>query len=587
VTDTPAGTACHERTLWHATLIAIGIATIAYAFVIAATGGFAGTVLGLRMSSRRPVAPLVAGWLLLFYAVSRFDSRRNEAAIAAVVRFVERRSALIGAGLTWATFAVALMFGAFVAAGADPYAYVSQAALWADGNPVRMQDPLALHAPWDRAPASFCPLGYRPGTSDAVIVPVLAPGLPLQMAGAVRAFGSSGAYLIVPVLGAVVVGLTYRLARQRYPAPVAITAAGLVSLSPVFVYQLMLPMTDVPVTAWWLLAVDAALTPTLAGAVGAGLSSSLAVLTRPNLVPLIAPLAALVLAAPGASRMVRVAVFALGVVPGVGIAAAAHTVFYGGPLRSGYGSFGDLFDIHFAAMNVRQYADWMWQTHSPLLFVALVGLPVALAWRPAGILRDRRFSLFVLTFSAATLVCYVFYLPFNHWTYLRFLLPAIPFLTIESVAIVWTVCRRVANVPRAFAFAAIVSAAAVMCIRTTASTRTLSLKPLFTDRYIISANRIRANTPPAAAIMCLLQSGSLRTYASRLTVRYDLIDPSQFPAAVEYLRRNGRTPFVVLETTELDDFRQRFAGTTVVPDVTKTGHAVDPLGLVVIAGPLK
>ena len=565
MTDNRGGTARQERTLWHGMLAAIGIATIGYAVAVAVTGGFAGTVLGIRVSSRRPVAPLVAGWLLLFYGASRFDPTRLDAASAAVVRFVERRGAIIGAGLTLATFAVALTFGSFVAAGADPYAYVSQATLWAAGNPVQMQDPLALHAPWDRAPASFCPVGYRPGTTDAVIVPVAASGLPLQMAGPVRAFGPTGGYLIVPILGAVVVGLTYRLARQRYSPTVAISAAGLVALSPVFVYQLMLPMTDVPVTAWWLLAVDAALTPTLGGAAGAGLSSSLAVLTRPNLVPLIAAVAGLMLSTPGASRIVRLAVFAISVVPGIGIAAAANTVFYGGPLRSGYGSFRDLFEIHFAAANLRQYADWTWETHSPLLFAAVVGLPVALVLPSAGLLHDRRFSSFVLAFWVATLACYVFYLPFDHWVYLRFLLPAIPLLTIESVALVWRACRRLSALPRAFTCAAIVSAAALTCIRTTAGTGTLSLEQLFRDRYVESANRVGAETPPASAVVCLLQSGSLRTYASRLTIRYDLIDPAQFPAVVDYLTRRGRTPFVALETTELEDFRQRFAGTNVVP----------------------
>ena len=55
--------------------------------------------------------------------------------------------------------------------------------------------------------------------------------------------------------------------------------------SPSFVNSSLIPMSDVPVTAWWLAAFVAALRPSLLYAVAAGLATSLAVLTRPNLAP--------------------------------------------------------------------------------------------------------------------------------------------------------------------------------------------------------------------------------------------------------------------------------------------------------------
>jgi hypothetical protein len=52
-----------------------------------------------------------------------------------------------------------------------------------------------------------------------------------------------------------------------------------------------------------------------------------------------------------------------------------------------------------------------------------------------------------------------------------------------------------------------------------------ALKALFDDRYRVAAATAAARTPSQSAIICLLQSGSIRYYADRLTVRYDLIDP--------------------------------------------------------------
>jgi hypothetical protein len=60
--------------------------------------------------------------------------------------------------------------------------------------------------------------------------------------------------------------------------------------------------------------------------------------------------------------------------------------------------------------------------------------------------------------------------------------------------------------------------------------------------------------------LCLLQSGSLRYYANRLTVRYDLIDNEHLGMAFDYLRAHGRTPYVAIEQTETPDFETRFPG---------------------------
>jgi hypothetical protein len=77
-------------------------------------------------------------------------------------------------------------------------------------------------------------------------------------------------------------------------------------------------------------------------------------------------------------------------------------------------------------------------------------------------------------------------------------------------------------------------------------------------RYIDVARFIATHTDPDAVIFSLQHSGSLRLYASRLTLRYDLLDPAWLDRAVTYLQSIGRRPYFVLDVGEVDAFRQRF-----------------------------
>ena len=52
-----------------------------------------------------------------------------------------------------------------------------------------------------------------------------------------------------------------------------------------------------------------------------------------------------------------------------------------------------------------------------------------------------------------------------------------------------------------------------------------ALKRLFVDRYVVAASAIAARTSATDVVVSVLQSGSLRLYADRSTVRYDLVPP--------------------------------------------------------------
>jgi hypothetical protein len=247
--------------------------------LVTITGGIRTEIAHVRISVRWPTLLSVAGWALLVLAERRLsEDSRVRSFVGAIRRSIERHGGVIAVALVGGTVVVSLSLGAWIAAGADPFGYVSQSLLWVRGNPIQFQTPLAQQAPWPDAAWSFSPLGYRPSPINGLIVPTYAPGLPLQMAAFAHFFGLAGSFVVVPLLAGMAVWATYRfgvyVTRDR---SCALLSAVLTACSPVFIFQFMQPLSDVPVTAWWLLSIVAAVDVSARGAVGAGLCASLAV----------------------------------------------------------------------------------------------------------------------------------------------------------------------------------------------------------------------------------------------------------------------------------------------------------------------
>ena len=200
--------------------------------------------------------------------------------------------------------------------------------------------------PWPSADWTFSPPGYRPSPDRRFIVPIYPAGLPLVMAVFQRVSGRTAVFYVVPMLGAIAVLMTGWLGARIDRPLTGVIAAAVLASSPSFLYQVVQPVSDVAATAWW----TTALAFAVGGApLGAGLAASLAVLTRPNLVPLVAVFAIFfarssVSTRDGARRssVRNAAVFVAGLVPGcLGVAAIDYHL-YGSPLRSGYGDFSTL-----------------------------------------------------------------------------------------------------------------------------------------------------------------------------------------------------------------------------------------------------
>lgn len=484
--------------------------------------------------------------------------------------------------LASATLVMAVWHMTGVASASDPYGYVSQALLWAHGQ-VRQLEPLTTHAVLGRGGA---PLGYivdTPGT----IVPIYPPGLPLFMAAAARIAGERAVFLVVPLLGALTVWLTFVLGRQLASASVGLASAALVAAGPMFVFQLFVPMSDVPATCWWLAALVAALSTSRWAGFLAGLAVSAAVLTRPNLLPLAAPI--IFLLAQQRSTARALAAFVVGIAPGLAALAAINTYFYGAPLRSGYGRFDELFRLSFLSTNLRDYPAWLLHVYGPLIFVGLAAPLFNTLRKPGGgYFRPRvtpspmhrippqgearesaRWRVepstipsqmaALLVFVLAVFGCYVFYLPMDGWPSVRFLLPAIPPATVLGCLVARAAIVRLP--PRARPAASTVGIALTMLWSLSHTQRLGAFAMAAAEqRYIVVADYINRSLPANAVVLSNLHSGTTRFYGHRTSVRWTEIAPGDLHRAIALLRSLGLEPFVALDSNEEPLFRERFSG---------------------------
>jgi len=466
-----------------------------------------------------------------------------------------RAAAAAAAALAIAVLYAGFHWGSTVAGGADSYGYVSEAGLWRQGH-LTIQEDIIRRSPWPLAVDTWAPLGYRAAVDrpDA-IVPIYPPGLPILMALAQTAVGFCGAFVVVPLSGALTIWVTYWLGQRVFGDPATSLAAGvLTAASPVFLYQLMNPMTDVPVTAAWTLA----LVLTVSGRpFAAGLAAGVATLIRPNTVPIALPL--LAWTAANGDRAIgavlsRVARAAAGMAPATMAVAAIDASMYGGPLLSGYGTLGDLYSLSHVTTNVRQFSRWIVDTQTPVVSIALLYF-AAPSWFPAPRIRYPRV---ILGATLATSVAsYLFYQPFDAWWYLRFLLPMWPVLMLLTSGAIVALARGL--VPRAAVPVVVMSVGllAAYGVRSAVAREAFDIGRA-ERRTIDLARFVSTHTDPDAVMISLQHSGTLRLYGGRLTLRYDQLDPVWLDRAVAFLQANGRHPYVVLEDGEVEPFRLRF-----------------------------
>ena len=469
------------------------------------------------------------------------------------------------AALLLAVFAAGVHWGTFAAGGSDWYCYVHQAEGWATGH-LQVVEPLALEAPWPDAPLTFAPAGHIPSsTLRGAAVPMCPAGLSIAMAPFVRA---GGVFLVVPLFGALLVWSVYVLG-SRFSPRVGLASAALVACSPAFLFQLMQPMSDVPAAALWVMAAASATGASRRAPLMAGLATSAAILVRPNLLPMGIVLGLYFLSVNPTCRLKVVSRRHRGLTPAVSFAAASapgclavaliQQMFYGSPLRSGYGSLDALFSTANIGPNAARYFTWMWQSHTPAWLLALAA-PFVLPGSLTALL---------LSLAAVNVACYLPYAVFNDWWYLRFLLPAIAIVIVLMTAVVDGIAARTSRIDlsrtRRVRAAVVGVVALVICplfIREARARSAFDLHRL-ESRYERAGVYVAGHLPPNALVITSWESGSIRFYGHRTTLVWDALDPAWLDRAIAYSRARGLEPFLLFERWEEPNFRQRFAGSAI------------------------
>lgn len=505
--------------------------------------------------------PLLVGLSAALYYAWRTPRVEAEADSAWVTRLLHLGTPVVLVVLVGATLVAGIRYGTFAAEGSDAYGYLSQARLWAAGT-LRVEQPWMNEMSWPDRDWSFTPLGYRPGARAGTIVPTYPAGLPMLMAAFERLFGPNGPFYVIPLFGALAVWWTYALAKAATRRPSAgILAAALLAASPVFLAHLMLPMTDVAVAAGWTLVWLLAFRNPRP--LAAGLAAGATLLIRPNLLLLaMAPVAAwtwpcLRRRAPWRDCLRASLAFGVGVAPGLLIVAAIHEYLYGSPLASGYGGLQELYALSVAPANIRQYGSWLLESQTVLVALAVQPFVVATALRQD----EQQVSIRVGFMAVLALVAlsYAFYGPFEHWFYLRFLLPAFPIVFILMAAAIRDISGRLASPLRVPVAGLLLVACAGSSLKFAVDQEVFAQHAV-ERRYIDAARRVADRTPSNAVIMSVQHSGSVRYYAGRITLRYDWLPPESLDRTIDELNAKGYRPYILLDDWEEPGFRATFAG---------------------------
>ena len=517
-------------------LLFIAAALAALAVILAVSGGFRTTVGGLRISARSPLP--IAFLAFINFTLWLSWARRAQAVesdLELVWAVLQRRAMAFAIAVIIAI--VAAVFATRSAAGADASGYVSQADMWNRGEWVHISDVFDVQQ--DTGGWLSSPLGWRPiDWTDQEIgaqAPTYPPGLPLVMAIPEALGGVSGAAAVVVVSAAIAIIATALIA-SRLGSVAGLIASLVLGFSPIFLYQSIQPMSDVPVTAAWMMCF---LLAQRKQSLAAGVACAIAVLIRPNLAPLaIVPLfiahRRLWFAAPVAVAGVFLAVI--------------QTLWYGSPFRSGYGTAEELFALSNVVPNASRYFQWTLAT-APVMLLGVVG-----CWR----LRKDRIARAMAAFAVLVVASYLVYAVFEEWSYIRFLLPALAVLAIFAAAEIsawlntWPITIRV---PVLFALLLGITAYNLFTARIL---DTFKLADQLA-RVETVANYINTNVPREAVILSGEQSGSMRYYTERSILRWEVATPDMLAKAVAELEQAGRPVFVVLDAWEDEPFRKRLS----------------------------
>ena len=536
-------------------------------------GGITVVVSGLRVRSNDPIKPveIVIGalvvWALTGGVRSALRVWRKVSASATRLPFVRSVHAAPAAAATLAALvcAAGLVRGTTTAAGSDASGYVSQADRWLHGT-LKPPQPWVGLVPWPNAPWTFAPLGYKPVNDHPPYeqAPTYSPGLPLMMALAKSVGGQAGLFAVVPICGALLVLATYGIGRRLRSPGTGVIAAWLAATTPIVLFMVVSPYSDVPVGAMWALAFFFLIGDGLWSIVLAGFVTGVAILVRPN-IAFLAPVLGLWYLVRGSGSVARTLLQRIGDGAVYGVCAAPAVVFlmllynylFGSPFESGYGRFADLLDLANVAPNARNYARWALDNQPYVTVFGLAGFAAWFAW-PRG--HARRAIVIAALIVAAVTAEYLLYMVFqpDDWSCLRFFIPVAPFLAVAAAGLAAWVIERT---PPVGTLAVVVGVIAIGLSGFRTARDRFAFELWHGDRrYIAAASLIRDLAAPNSVVFSMQHSGSLRYYSGLTPIRFDMLASDWGDRALAWLNASGAHSYAVLDESDIDQFRDHFKG---------------------------
>jgi hypothetical protein len=424
------------------------------------------------------------------------------------------------------------------------------------------------------------------------IVPTYPMGLPVAMALTRAAFGEFGEYAAVPLFGAVLVLGCFWLGCRLHSPIAGLAAAVLVASSPVQLFHVVQPMSDVPAAAWLVLALAAALGERWPSAFVAGTFLGMAAATRPNLAPLALAVAACAAGWPRRSwrdaQLRRVALLGAGLLPVLGPLMVMNLWLYGSTTSTGYGGLDQYFDGSNIVPNVGDYLERIVRGELPALWLAAVAIAILVLQRsardPAAIERPLRPATVVAgTVCALILAVYLPYGIFPDWAYLRFLLPGLAVAFVLVGALTAEAARRL---PAPVRGPVLVLGMTVVC---TANIVVATREQVFNLRFYESRYRtvghyLKETLPPNPIVITFQESGSINYYTGAPISRWDYM-PQNLEDHVSAFRQRGLHPIIVVEDWERPNLKARFPNSALATldwtpraDIGQTTHVwiLDP-----------
>jgi hypothetical protein len=232
---------------------------------------------------------------------------------------------------------------------------------------------------------------------------------------------------------------------------------------------------------------------------------------------------------------------------------------YGGPLVAGYPGAERFFQWQHSWPNLTTYPRLAVETFGWL--PVLLGLGAVVAWRFAGS-AARAGAIAAAGIIVLNALLFVWYLPYDHWPFLRFFLPATTALAIGSCGLIGDAIGRMpAPGLRRLACALLPAAALASGIRGSDLLMTALADGDVQRRVLTMGRYLREALPANAVIVAYIHGGAAAHYTGRSVLGPSNLAAPALDTLIADLRRLGWRPVLLVdEQLEEPQFRALFAG---------------------------